>query len=1452
MPLSYAQQRLWFLDQWELNSASYTIPIALRLKGQVNLPALTQSLDEIIRRHESLRTVFTNVNGQARQTVLSKLALFLNQADLTGLSEPIRQTIAQDLCRQEPLKPFALATGPLVRVVLLCLNDDPIGQDYALLVSLHHIVSDGWSSAILTREFAALYQAFSIGRPSPLPELGIQYADFAHWQRQWLSGAILHRQLDYWQQQLDGVPELLDLPSDYPRPPIMACRGANYTFTIPPDVSDSCQSLGRQQNVTLFMILLAVFKVLLFRYSHQQDICVGTPVANRNKRQLEELIGFFVNALALRSHLSGTLPFSALLAQVRNTVLDAQTHQDLPFEQIVEALKIERNKSFNPIFQVWFSLQIGTGEALAIPGLSIGNLEGENSVAKFDLALHLQTQASGAITGVFEYNTDLFKPATIVRWAGHYLSLLQGIVTQPQAYLGELPLLTAAERHYLLVTCNDTYTEIDTDRCLHSLFEEQVAKTPDAPALACGGQTLSYAELNAKANQLAHFLRGKGVMADSQVGLCAGRSVEMVIGLLGILKAGGAYVPMDPDYPDERLRYMMDDTQAKVLLTQTALLKQLPCSAETVSLDNPELSLHSPHNPLSHNDPQNLAYIIYTSGSTGQPKGVMVTHRNAVHSTLARFTAYPTTVQAYLLLSSFAFDSSVAGIFWTLSQGGCLCLPSQDAAKDPSLLGALISERQVSHLLALPSFYALLLKQIPTQLQTLKTAIVAGEACATDVVKQHYAVLPDAALYNEYGPTEATVWSSVYRANHEDTQRPLSIGRPIDNVLIYLLDSQYSPVPIGAQGELFIGGAGLTRGYLHHPELTAEKFIPDPFNGSGKRLYKTGDLARLRPDGNIEFLGRVDQQVKLRGFRIELGEIETQLLAHPGVAETAVLVREDQPSNPQLIAYIASNPDALLDAVTLRQHLKHRLPDYMLPAAFIFLEHLPLSANGKLDRKNLPAPDAETALKTSDCTASTATETKLAELWAALLNIPQADKQANFFDLGGHSLLAIELLFTIQQTFNTELTLVDLFEHPTLAEQAQLLDGDGATEPQQQRLSELEADAELDPGIQPLEPTATPAAGATAVLLTGATGFLGAFILAELLKQTQGIVYCLVRATTEQEAEERLRQQLIRYELPEVCDFQRIIPVCGDLSSPRLGLNQLRYQEIATNVGAIYHNGALVNFIQPYRALKAANVLGTQEVLRLACTEKAKIIHYVSTLSVFSEQQARHPQGFQEQDEPLLTAQLANGYAQSKWVAEKLVKTASDRGFQVSIYRPATVAGDSLKGVWNVDDFYCRLLKGCIQLGFAPEGDSRMDMAPVDYMARAIVALSLQPSAMGAVFHLNHPSPPSTRRLLDWFMAHGYPLEVLPWQTWLEKLHEKSGHITDFALTPLLSLFPTASAEAENTDSDSDAGISYDCTATQNQLNDLGIDCPPIDQTLLACYHAYFLHSGFLKPGSIH
>jgi len=1033
LPLSWAQQRLWFLDQLDhAAGTAYHIAAGVRLQGCLDRKVLRAALDRIVARHESLRTCFVSIDGQPLQVIVPEDAGFaLRERDLRAMPGHEQSAGVKQIGADEAAGPFDLSVGPLIRGQLLQLAD----EEYILLVTQHHIISDGWSTGLFVRELSAIYAAFSQGLPDWLPEPVIQYADYAVWQRQWLQGGVLATQTDFWRRHLKGAPALLELPADRPRPPVQSYAGAGVELRLPAELTAGLRQLSRRHGGTLFMTLLCGWSVLMARLSGQRDVVIGTPVANRQHAEIEPLIGFFVNTLALRVALDGDPSVAQLLAQVKATTLSAYAHQDLPFEQVVEAVNPARSMSHSPLFQVMLALNnTPKSEALTLPGLTLSPVARPNTATQFDLTLSL-TEADDTIVGSLDYAADLFDAATVERWAGHWQTLLSAMVADDRQPIGRLPLLTEAERQRIVAGWNGSQAGYAKDGSLQQLFEQQAAKTPTAPAVVFEDRSLTYAELNAQANRLAHYLREQGAGPEVLIGLCVERSPEMLIGLLGILKAGSAYVPLDPDYPEERLAYMVNDAGMPLVLTRRHWLEKLAsCPADMICLDRdwPEIERFDAENPPARNHPLDMAYLIYTSGSTGQPKAVAVSQRNAVHSTVARFAYYREPVRAFLLLSSFAFDSSVAGIFWTLGQGGCLCLPAQDDAKDPAALVKLIERRRVSHLLALPSLYALLLEQ-SLPLQAVNTVIVAGEACPNEVVRQHFAALPEVRLYNEYGPTEGTVWSSAYLAAIEDAERALSIGRAIANVRIYILDRLFQPVPIGVAGELYIGGEGVARGYLQRPDLTAEKFAPDPFMNDGGRLYKTGDLARYRADGNIEFLGRIDHQVKIRGFRIELGEIEARLLQYPGVREAVVVAREDHSG---LIAYIAGKTEV----GALRDYLKTMLPDYMVPNAFVLLDAMPLGANGKLERKALPKPDVAAQLQGQYVEPRTQTEAVLAGIWAELLGLDKVGVRDNFFELGGHSLLATQLVSRLCQAFNIELPLKALFEAGTIENIAEQVD----------------------------------------------------------------------------------------------------------------------------------------------------------------------------------------------------------------------------------------------------------------------------------------------------------------------------------------------------------------------------------------------------------------------------
>ncbi|MEO5346141.1 MAG: amino acid adenylation domain-containing protein [Magnetococcus sp. YQC-9] len=1053
LPLSFAQQRLWFLEQLEGGFATYHLPGGMALSGALDTEALTRAIQTIVRRHEALRTVFPAIDGQPVQRILPPFDLPVPRLTLAP-----GQSI-QELANEQMQRPFDLTAEPMLRASLV--EPAPAASGYALLFTLHHIAADGWSVAIFITELIELYNAFAAGRESPLPPLPIQYADYSHWQQQWLTGERLDTQLHYWKTQLAEIPELLELPTDRLRPPVQSYRGADLYFTVDRETTDRLHSLSRASGATLFMTLIAAFGTLLGRLSDQPDVLIGTPVANRNRPETEGLIGFFVNTLALRVDSSGDPEFSTLLTRVRRMTLDGFAHQDIPFEQLVDALQPTRNLSHAPLFQVLFALQNAPFAPPAMQGVTMQALDLYGKSAKFDLSLSMEENAEG-LSGNFEYNTDLFDAATIERIIAYFTSLLRDIVAAPQKNLSRLTLLSPAERTLLLDTWNANHVDHpDAGLCIHQLVEKQAQATPHAMALICDdGRTLTYAQLDEKANQLAHHLRTLGVGPDRLVGVCLERNQELVVALLAILKAGGAYVPLDPNYPPERIAFMLADMEqadtseaGPVLLTQQSILPHLPkARAQVLSLDGPQAAAMAagptaPLAPLA--TPNHLAYVIYTSGSTGLPKGVAIEHHSTV--TLIHWSRnfyQRAWFEAVLASTSICFDLSVFELFVTLSWGGRIILV-RDALALPEAAKA---GHAVTLVNTVPSAMAALLRLGPLP-ESVRLVILAGEPFKDTLAHAIYANPQVLHFDNLYGPSEDTTYSTCARIP-ADLQGSPSIGRPIANTKAYILDAHLEPVPIGVAGELYLSGDGLARGYLNRPELTAEKFIANPFHGDRMyaRMYKTGDLARYQPDGSIDFLGRRDHQVKIRGFRIELGEIENALQQSAAVRESVVVVRSEPhtPENRHLVAYVVPRPGASPSVADLRAHLKTRVPDFMVPALFVLMpDGLPLTANGKLDRKALPDPErSRVGMESTLAAPQSHKEQLLTRLWSEVLGVELVGIHDNFFELGGDSILSIQIVARARQA-GMSLSLRQIFQHQTIAELASVASSAEAVQAEQ-------------------------------------------------------------------------------------------------------------------------------------------------------------------------------------------------------------------------------------------------------------------------------------------------------------------------------------------------------------------------------------------------------------------
>jgi amino acid adenylation domain-containing protein/non-ribosomal peptide synthase protein (TIGR01720 family) len=1046
LPVSFAQERVYFIQEVAPENTAYQAQATLRFQGHLDVIVLKKCLSEIVQRHEIFRTTFPAVNGRLFQVIHSSLPIELNVVDIEKFTGSEQEAEIQRLFDAEVKKPFYLDKLPLVRWLLLKLND----QDHLLVHIEHHMVHDGWSfNNVFLKEFLALYQAFCEGHPSPLPELPIQFVDFASWQREWVQSQEAQAQLAYWQQQLSGSPPLLELPYDRPRPAEQTYNGAQVRLELPITLCESLRVLSRQEGITLFMTTLAAFLVIVRRYTGQDDLCVGTAVANRRMRETEQLIGMIVNNLVLRTDLSGNPTFRELLGRVRKVSLEAFANEDLPFDKVVEVIKPIRNLSYNPLFQVMFSFHDSPRPDLTLPGLNITtNVALSNKSTKFDLDVVLipHSQLNGkdkGITLIWEYNADLFDAATIQQMVDQYQVLLKGIVDNPEQRVSELPILNQPQQE-LLMEWNQTLREYTQKDCIHNLFESQVELTPDAVAVEQDGQKLTYRQLSDRANQLAHYLQSLGVKPETLVGICIERSLDMIIGLLGVIKAGGAYVPIDPSYPQERIAEILADTQLGILLTQDKFPNQrLDYTGKTICLDTDWsiISQHSTANPHSDVKLHHLSYIIYTSGSTGKPKGVMIEHRSLMNFVITAIDKYGiNTSDRILQFASVCFDTSIEEIFPCLSVGATLVLRTEEMLHSSDEFWRYCQKWQLT-VLDLPTAYwhQLVAELNPEDApipEGLRTVIIGGEEVQLEKVQHWHNCVADLSpapqLFNSYGPTEATVVTTLELLT---PVAPVSIGRPISNAQVYILDQYLQPVPIGVPGEMHIGGAGLARGYWQRPELTHAKFIPNPFEELGNsKLYKTGDLARFRANGSLEYLGRVDNQVKIRGFRIELGEIETVLRQHPQVLQSVAIAHEDVPGQKRLVAYIVpQHQQPTIDE--LRHFLKEKLPNYMIPAAFMLLKTLPITANGKVDYRALPTPDFSHHVEDKFIAPRTVIEEKLVAIWSEVLRIGKVGIHDNFFELGGDSILSIQLISKANQA-GIQIAAKQLFKYQTIAELA--------------------------------------------------------------------------------------------------------------------------------------------------------------------------------------------------------------------------------------------------------------------------------------------------------------------------------------------------------------------------------------------------------------------------------
>lgn len=1451
--LSPQQKRLWQLQQ---NGSIYISQAAITIEGIIDLKILEAAVQKVVARQEILRTNFYRQSGVSIpfQVISDNERISWQTIDLSKLSKSKIKLELSELLRAEKSARFNLERGSLIRLLTVCLHKD----SHYLIITLPSLCADSQTIDNLVGEISQSYSLY-------LQKKGfwtepVQYIQFSEWQNELLTEEAAAGR-DYWQQQQATFEQCFTIPGELERTADLETQSNIYSLAIEPQLRDKIDSIVTQYNIDISSLLRTCWYILIWKLTNKSEIAIANLCSGRKYQELENTFGLLAQFLPITCTFSPQFTVREILSNLDNNLERAEQYQEY---YLGENSNLELNN-----LSIGFEFE-QLSDRYNAGGISFSIDRKDINLENFKIKLTCQQQPGDLITE-FHYDTNSFKNETITLLARQFHTLIDSAIDNLEATIGELNILDRQQRDRLLIEFNDNATSYPQNKCIHQLFEAQVAKTPNNIAVIFDREKITYSQLNRQADRLANHLQQQGVKPETLVGLYLERSHLAIVGLLGILKAGAAYLPLDSALPPAGLAFRLRDSGVSVLLTQRSLVDQSPTNIqhlicldsnwETVAAENQ----NAPHEEVQSN---NLAYAIYTSGSTGTPKAVAVEHRqlvNYVCSIIDRFKLTPGA--SFATVSTVAADLGNTMLFPALCTGGCLHIIPQETAADSQKFGNYCQRYSIDYLKIVPSHLsALLAASTSADFLPQKQLILGGEASNWQLIAKIQQHQPNCEIFNHYGPTETTVGVLTYQIDLETNNKSLAvpIGKPLPNNRVYILDEQLQPVPLGVWGELYIGGAQVSRGYLNRPELTTEKFIKISFDKAVKedRLYKTGDRVRYLPalkdtashNGNIEFLGRIDRQIKIRGFRIELGEIETLLRQHPGIQSAVVIANEDSPDNKRLIAYIVTDPQFRLlhqnqdteIAQELRSFCLIQCPEYMIPSAFVVLKVLPLTANGKIDYRALPTPEqTRPELQQPYIAPRSPLEEKLVEIWTEILGLERIGIYDDFFELGGHSLLITQLLAKVRNTFDIELPLKDLFDAPTIADLGESINRIRGVEDNTERSKTDEtkinfnSEAILDPDIVPTSNfvnTITP----KSIFLTGATGFLGAFLLNELLQQTTADIYCLIRAENITQAQKRIKTKLQSYLLWDESFSQRIIPVVGDLSRSLLGLSVDRFKTIAETVDVIYHNGAWVNFTYPYSQLKAANVLGTQEVLRLAVKSKVKPVHFISTIGVVGAAD-RQLKTIREDTTIDRSEQIEGGYTQSKWVAEKLVTIARDRGIPVTIYRAGRISGHSKTGVCNSNDHTFRMIRGCIQLGTVPQDDSPVNLSPVDYVVEAVVYLSSQAESLSKTFHIFNPQPTPWNEVINSVISLGYPLKQLEYRQWREELLATTAGSPNHPLFPLISTF-------HEPDRDTKESISQkiETSNTDAGLAATSIICPPCDRQLLSTYFSYLIDRGFL------
>lgn len=1453
--LSPQQKQLWFLPK---NHNLYYAQCVLSIAGKLQVNILKAALQKIIERHTILRTHFHRPPGMK-----TPIQVIRDRADFAwqelGPSDWQHQQL-EERCQEERQLVATFEQAPCLRASLLA---ESLNQ-WWLIVTVPAVWADGASLQNLVREISDIYGIYS--RNETLADEPVQYIQFSEWQNELLTEDDAETGKVYWQQQAqrNTIPSP-SLPFESHASQPSTFETGVVTVRLGADAEAQLRTRSAHDKTTPAIFLLACWQTLIWRITGQSEIVIHAPFSGRKYEELKEVIGLLAQWLPVACSFQAGFKFTEILAALADTF---NNHEEWQEYFLWEGPQKAADPSLNLPISFEFSQ---ASDAYDVHEVSFAVANQSVCLERFKLKLRCVRQQE-SLQAEFHYDAAIMAPASIRYLAEQFQTLVASALDHPEAMVDELQILSDRQLQQLLVEFNQTPPQNLPEQCIHHRFEAQVNQTPNQVAVVFEAAQLTYAELNQRANQLAHYLQTLGAGPEVLVGLFIERSsadeaaltLDIMTAMLGILKTGSAYLPLDPAWPTPNLAVRLQDAQPPILVTQQSLVAKLPdYSGHVICLDREGelIAQESSANPTSEVNSANLAYVLFTSGSTGPPKGVAIEHRsllNYVDAIGARLALPPGS--RFATVSTFAADLGHTAIFPALCTGGCLDIISHDRAADPAALAEYFHHHPIDCLKIVPSHLATLLATTARpSLLPRRQLILGGEAASWMLIQQIQQQAPTCQILNHYGPTETTVGVLTYPVEALPTSpiaQTVPLGRPLANTQVYVLDKKRRPVPIGVPGELYIGGVGLARGYRNRPALTAERFVTNPFtHDAHARLYKTGDRVRYLIDGNLEFLGRTDNQVKIRGFRVELGAIEAILNQHPGVKQAVVIASENEPGHRRLIGYVVPQPQQLAHVSELRSFALSQLPEYSVPSAFVRLKTLPLTPNGKIDRRALPAPDAMRPELTAHYVApTTPLEKKLAAIWGQLLALEKVGVHDNFFELGGHSLLITQLLARVRETFQVDISLRSLFNLPTISNLAEKIQTLQQTAPDavgwQEHAINLKAEAVLDANIRPTGTAYNPDIPPAAIFLTGATGFLGAFLLYELLVQTPAHIYCLVRSSSAASGQQKIQTKLASYRLWDPSFSPRIIPVIGDLSQPLLGLAEQHFQQLASQLDVIYHNGALVNFTYPYQALKAPNVLGTQEVLRLACLNQVKPVHFISTIGVVKP---NNPDTQLVREDACLdeTKMSAGGYTQSKWVAEKLVAIARERGLPVCIYRPGRISGHSQTGVCNTGDHTYRMIKGCIQLGSVPNQDVQLNLSPCDYVSQAIVHLSRQRASFGKAFHLRNQKPLNLSEMIQYMRSLGYPIERISRDKWRSQL-VNNPNASENALYPLISIFSAGEPHVKASHADSDRQISpptspqYDCQNTLAGLAGSSIICPPVDQQLLDVYFSYLIQIGFL------